>query len=113
MPRPASPLYAAYLFAAVSLACSTRAAVDDAPSCGDAAAAMLEQCADEFEALSECLDAGPADACDMQNVGHGDCIAMAEAVLDSAEHDAAFSRYLCEVDNEPSDDCENRIAACE
>jgi hypothetical protein len=102
-------------FALALAACADRAPADpdESPSCADLSAAMLEQCADEFEALFDCIDVAGVEACDAQNVAHGECIDTADGDATQQEHDAAFSRYLCEVADEPAPDCDMRIAACE
>ncbi|MFO0633619.1 MAG: hypothetical protein U0168_12280 [Nannocystaceae bacterium] len=90
-------------------------ATGEAPGCEDFAAAMVEQCADEYDALARCLAAASAEACDAANLAHGRCLHDAEASRGEPtveEHDAAFARYLCEVAQEPADDCDARIAAC-
>ena len=86
---------------------------DARPSCAELSATMVEQCADEFEVLFDCIDAAGVDACGQANLAHGECIDMAEGDATKEEHDAAFSRYLCDVADEPASDCEMRIAACE
>lgn len=96
--------------------CTEREPVEDdrdTPSCGEIATAMVDACADAFAELSQCLEAVDPSMCDPQNLAHGRCIEMAEGDIDVEAHDAAFSRYLCEVASMPSEDCEQRIAACE
>lgn len=108
--------YLCLVGAALALAaCTAREAsvADQGPTCGETATAMVEACAEKLDELAACIEVASVDQCDMQNLAHGRCLDDARGDVDEELRDAAMSRYLCEVDDEPNDDCEERIAACE
>lgn len=88
---------------------------DDEPTlktCAGAAQCLIDDCTPKLDRLEECIDdAGSVDACDRQNLAHGNCVdACNDPELSMADEDAAFTLYLCEFGDNP--ECAEPRAAC-
>jgi hypothetical protein len=75
---------------------------------------MIDECSEDYHAFTACLDAtGDVDQCDPQNLAHARCLEeCGHADLPDAQHDAARSLYLCEV-QPGSGDCSEEAMTCE
>lgn len=86
---------------------------DNRQSCDEAAECMVSDCGDEFETFATCVEASGAAACDAENVAVGMCAdACQSPELSSERAQAAFDLFLCEVGDDPEDDCSLQDTVC-
>ena len=109
------PVHVILVLAGLLAGCAPQAStstVGGEGPCAERASCLVEECAEQLDALDVCVEAAGLDACDQANLAHSECLATCDDDrLDQADRDASFDLYLCRVEGEGN--CEDEGSVCE